>query len=38
MHVCMLVNFASEKQVLIVREVVVYSLNMVQKFFFFSIS
>lgn len=31
----MLVNFASEKQVLIVRKVVVYSLNMVQKFFFF---
>lgn len=38
MYVCMLVNFASEKQVLIVREVVVYSLNMVKKFFFFSIS
>lgn len=31
----MLVNFASEKQVLIVRKVVVYSLNMAQKFFFF---
>jgi len=38
MYVCMLVNFACEKQVLIARKVVVYSLNMVQKFFFFPIS
>lgn len=34
----MLVNFACEKQVLIAKKVVVYSLNMVQKVFFFSIS
>ena len=31
----MLVNFACEKQVLIARKAVVFSLNMVQKFFFF---
>lgn len=35
MYVCMLVNFACEKQVLIAKKVVVYSLNMVQKVFFF---
>lgn len=35
MYVCMLVNFACEKQVLIARQVMVYSLNMVQKVFFF---
>lgn len=34
----MLVNFACEKQVLIARKVVVYSLNMVQKVFFPSAS
>ena len=34
MYVCMLANFACEKQVLIARKVVVYSLNMVQKFFY----
>lgn len=34
MYVCMLVNFACEKQVLISRKVLVYSLNMVQKFFY----
>lgn len=38
MYVCMLVNFAYEKQVLIARKVVVYSLNMVQKVFFPSAS